>query len=610
MIMGHLSRTFKSSLIAVIISLIAVPTTILIILAAGGLLSLGTIFGDQVEQRRALDARLDGVKASGSLIQNHAVLTLLEMSALTEAHQGSIMGQEASGAAQTDKSRATLTQSLKKLVSEVGETDGKIKALGLDPAIEKAKAVEDARAEMVRLGSNLDKVFAYFATSNAATAAMVAKGDFEGASSNYVYEELERFKALNNAISQAVKAVADLNACIDAYGDMTIDQQNASAQSMTTSITLGILALTLVLGTAALVIGILVAMRWVTRPLSRAVADLRNVAEGQLDEAIGNAGRMDEIGAIAQGLQTFRDNALERRRLMAEQEEQQHARERRNAAVEKLIAAFDQNMASALVQVTASAEQLDGTAKDMHGIADLTLHQAQASSAAAEQASANVQAVAGATEELAGSIKEIGRQAARSSSIASDAVEEAARTNHTVQSLSEAAQKIGDVVHLIAEIASQTNLLALNATIEAARAGDAGKGFAVVASEVKSLANQTAKATEDISQQIAAMQSATGRSVEAIKTITGTISVVHEIATSIAAAVEEQTAATDEIARNVQQAAAGTGEVSHNVINVKEAAGRAGVCASQVLGSAEQLALNASHLRQEVQHFFDGIRAA
>jgi methyl-accepting chemotaxis protein len=246
----------------------------------------------------------------------------------------------------------------------------------------------------------------------------------------------------------------------------------------------------------------------------------------------------------------------------------------------------------------------------MSATADGSRQQSLAAASGANQATANVQTVAAASEELSTSITEIGRQVTQASTVSRKAADEGERTNKTVSGLSESAQRIGEVVALINDIASQTNLLALNATIEAARAGEAGKGFAVVASEVKSLANQTAKATDDIRAQVAAIQAETRSAVDAIQGISKTILEVNEISSSIATAVEEQTAATQEITRNVQEAASGTQEVSRNMGSVTEAVEQAGSTASQVLSAADRLAKQASTLRTEVDHFLETIRAA
>jgi methyl-accepting chemotaxis protein len=285
-------------------------------------------------------------------------------------------------------------------------------------------------------------------------------------------------------------------------------------------------------------------------------------------------------------------------------------RQKRQDELNAAVTDFDATMSAVLSAVSSAATEMQETAKVLSASVDETGRRSTAVTAASEEASTNVQTVASAAEELSGSIAEISRQVQESTRIANNAVEEATQTNRTVQSLAEAAQRIGEVVKLINDIAGQTNLLALNATIEAARAGEAGKGFAVVASEVKSLANQTAKATEEIAAQISAIQTATGASVDAIKAIGTTISRVSEIATSIASAVEEQGAATQEIARNVQQAAAGTADVSSNISGVAQAAGETGNATNGVRKASDELSKQADILRAEVDRFFARVRAA
>ena len=271
---------------------------------------------------------------------------------------------------------------------------------------------------------------------------------------------------------------------------------------------------------------------------------------------------------------------------------------------------FEGSVKGIVDTVSSAATELQSSAQSMSATAEETSRQSTAVAAASEEASTNVQTVASATEELSASVAEISRQVTQSTQIAAKAVADAQATNRTVENLDAAAKKIGEVVQLISDIASQTNLLALIATIEAARAGEAGKGFAVVASEGKSLANQTARATEDIGAQIRAIQSEVGQSVTAIKGIGATIQEISEISTAIATAVEEQGAATQEIARNVQQAAAGTQEVSTNITGVTQAAGETGQAAGQVLSAAEELGRQSNVLQKQVDQFIASIRAA
>ena len=334
------------------------------------------------------------------------------------------------------------------------------------------------------------------------------------------------------------------------------------------------------------------------------------LAEGDKDTQINYAEDSDEIGDMARAVQVFKDNMLRNDELVAEQEQERAVREERARKVEQLAGEFDTTVSDVLRGVSAAATQMDATAKTMSKTAEQTVQQATSVAAASEQASVNVQTVATASEEMSSSIDEITRQVTDSARITAEAVEQAENTNKTMVGLNDSAQKIGDVVGLINDIASQTNLLALNATIEAARAGEAGKGFAVVASEVKNLATQTAKATEEIGSQIAAMQSETTGALEALTGIGKTIETVNEIATTISSAVEEQSAATQEISRNVDQAAQGTQEVSSTISSISQATSDTGVAATQVVTASEELSQQSESLKSTVEKFLGDVRSA
>ena len=346
-----------------------------------------------------------------------------------------------------------------------------------------------------------------------------------------------------------------------------------------------------------------VTARSIVNPVAELTGAMQRLADGDKGTVIPAADRSDEIGEMAQTVQVFKDNMIENDRLQAEQK-------KRTEVIEALISDFNPKVTAALDSVASAASEMYSTAESMSSTAEETTRQATAVASASEQASVNVQAVAGAAEELSVSVEEVGRQMAQSTSIAQGAVDEARKTNDMVQGLAEAARKIGDVVNLINDIAGQTNLLALNATIEAARAGDAGKGFAVVASEVKSLADQTAKATEEIASQIGSIQAATNDAVGAIEGIGGTIGKINDIATQIATAFDEQGATIREIANNVQQVASGTQEVSNNIASVNQAAGETGTAAAQVLSTAGELSQHGETLRNEVDKFLYTVRAA
>ncbi|WP_173012498.1 methyl-accepting chemotaxis protein [Niveispirillum sp. SYP-B3756] len=367
--------------------------------------------------------------------------------------------------------------------------------------------------------------------------------------------------------------------------------------------------LTLGIAIAIVALGYVFNRRVIT-PLNGLTQVIGRMADGELQTTIAGEARPDEVGDIARGLVVFNRNAQERQRLEQMAATERQAREERVKRVETLIHQFEGAIAEVLHAVAASATELEGTAHSMSGIAQETTTQVTNCATVSEQTSSNVQTVAAASEELASSSLEIGRQVSESATIALSAVNQATETDRIMRGLADAAEKIGNVVQMIQDIAAQTNLLALNATIEAARAGEAGKGFAVVASEVKSLATQTARATEEISAQIASMQSATSSSVEAISGIGQTIRRVSEIAAAIAAAVEEQGAATAEIARNVQQAARGSQEVSTNLGRVAEAADQTGEASGEVLAAAGELAQQSEVLRRDIESFLANIRTA
>jgi aerotaxis receptor len=347
-------------------------------------------------------------------------------------------------------------------------------------------------------------------------------------------------------------------------------------------------------------------LRAVNRPLRRLSDIIKSISQGNYNNAIAIE-REDETAEPLRHLRAMQTKMGFDLSLMRESAA---AQEKRVKKLEGFIAEFDAKVGDSLGLMASAATELETTARSMSSIAGETNRQAMAVSAASDQATGNVQTVAAAAEELSSSIAEITRQVTTSQHVTNQAAEDAQVTNAQVQSLAASAQKIGSIVELINVIAGQTNLLALNATIEAARAGEAGKGFAVVASEVKSLATQTAKATEDIAAQVKAIQDATADSARAIEGIAGTITKINEIGVTIASAVEEQGAATGEIARNVQEAAKGTAEVTRNISGVTRAADETGSASTQVLDAAGGLAKQGETLRAEVSQFLANIRAA
>ncbi|KST60168.1 chemotaxis protein [Methylobacterium sp. GXS13] len=358
-------------------------------------------------------------------------------------------------------------------------------------------------------------------------------------------------------------------------------------------------------------LGLLALFGGVLGPIRAMTATMRALADGDVSVEIPASGYRNEIGAMAAAVLVFKDNLIRSRALEAETARvRAEAEAQRKAGLRQMAEAFERAVGGIIGLVSSSAIELQTTAQSLTTTATQTASQSTTVAAAAEQATTNVNTVAAAAEQLGVSVQEIGRQVDGSTRLAQGAVAEAGQTGALVQELSSAVARIGDVVGLISSIASQTNLLALNATIEAARAGQAGRGFAVVASEVKALAEQTARATDEISGQIARVQASTGEAVTAIGSITVRIQEINGVATSIAAAVEEQGAATQEIVRNVGQAAQGAGEVTSNITGVAAAADETGKAASHVIVAATELSRQSEHLSAEVARFLDTVRAA
>src|SRR3954449_9463659 len=390
-------------------------------------------------------------------------------------------------------------------------------------------------------------------------------------------------------------------------------ETNASTFQARHEISLATTAM-LALGALTLVGSALFVWLYVGRNILRRIRELQRAMQllsaGDLDTEIVRSRQNDEIGAMKETLTVFRDSMIEARALASEQDRDRVAKAERAAQMEAKIAEFEGAVRTALDNLAQSANLMQSTAQSMSNTADQSNALVNAVASAAEETSVNVQTVSSGTEQLSSSIEEISKQVVTSAAIARKAVDEAGATDATVQSLADSASRISVVVDLIQTIASQTNLLALNATIEAARAGEAGRGFAVVASEVKSLASQTAKATDEISSQITGMQAATQESVVAIKEIGNTIEQIAHIATGIASAVEQQSSATQDIARNVQSVAQGTQEVAGNITKVNRGATETGSASEEVLNSAQTLSTESTRLRQELDRFMTTIRAA
>ncbi len=395
--------------------------------------------------------------------------------------------------------------------------------------------------------------------------------------------------------------------------DLLADQKRIENQ--TAAITSNTQRLIAVLGIGSFFVGGLLALflgNGISRPMLKMCAAMRELAGGNFEVVLPGLGRKDEVGEMAGAVEEFKLQAIAKaeRDAAAHEEHNRATSAARRAELIRFADEFEAAVGAIVSNVSSSASQLEAAAGTLTRTAETTQGLSSQVAGASEEASSNMQSVAAATEELSMSVDEIGRQVRESTRIAESAVKQAQQTDERIGRLSRAAQQIGDVVKLITAIAEQTNLLALNATIEAARAGEAGRGFAVVASEVKSLASQTAKATDEISSHILGMQDATKESVVAIKEIGSTISQISDIASTIATAVEQQSSATQEIANNVQNVAQGTEEVASNISQVNSGAAQTGAASAEVLGSAQTLTTESSRLRQELDRFMSSVRAA
>ena len=484
--------------------------------------------------------------------------------------------------------RATIDEQLKQLeerLAEVSKTPDE-KAQALLPAVRSAFSAY--QSQMKQTLQSVDDAKSVEVTQSAAGLRDVTM----------------KSRAAAEALQVAIRAVATRLDQRVMENNKATEEEYASASRLLVILAVGSVVFGLGFGFA-------VGQYGIAKPIRAVVELLQQLAAGKYDVGISGTERGDEVGDVAKTALVFKENGLARIRMEREQKEAEvRAAAQRRTEMLQLADGFERAVGEIVETVSSASTELEASAGTLTSTAERSQELTTVVAAASEEASTNVQSVASATEELSSSVNEISRQVQESARMASEAVGQARHTNDRVSELSKAAARIGDVVELINTIAGQTNLLALNATIEAARAGEAGRGFAVVASEVKALAEQTAKATGEIGQQISSIQAATQESVGAIREISGTIERLSEISSTIAAAVEEQGAATQEISRNVQQAAEGTQQVSSNITDVQRGASETGSASAQVLSSAQSLSTDSNRLKLEVGKFLNSVRAA
>jgi len=534
------------------------------------------------------------------------------VAAMNEVHQRSLLQGDAEGVEATRREREAAREALTTFQNQVEALAGVVREAGLftsDGLSAEERTLARRRLGVVeRAQEKLKHLFTLVSDANERTLDTLRAGEMTSAVNNFVYEERARVEAMRTVLERAAQAVDGLSAQLRTHNEHRLETAQAAAQrdaGQQAWLLAGIG------GAVVLVVGALVvayAVGGISRPLKRMIAVMCEFAEGNYQASIPKAGR-DELGEMAQALDVFRANAREAERLKREQEEaEKRAAEERKQAMQELADRFERDVGAIVEQVASSGRQLDSTSQNMAEVAQDVQSRARTVSASAEQAASNVQTVASSAQELTHSIDEVSGRVTEGANTAQSARGEADKARERVDVLREAADEIGGVIQQIQDIAEKTNLLALNATIEAARAGEAGKGFAVVADEVKSLANQTQKATEDISQRITRVQSETGEAVSAIESVAESIKRIDEATTTIASAMEQQNTSTQEIARNIQEISQGTQNVSQNITEVTDAADRTGTSADEVRESARTIDQQAATLQQKVSDFLQEVR--
>ena len=528
---------------------------------------------------------------------------------LSNFHQKTILQRNTNAVAKTRDLRVKTSDIFPELMKSISSLDETMLSANMIYASEEVSQLQIWRLNTLkRMTTNLPRMYEIYASSNERSAAHLESGREDKAANNFIFEESFYQDVLQKSLDHCADVLDALTFEVTNATKTQRESFNVNVENQLSKTEVYNYLILAFVGILILVVASVFATRKISKPLVNMVDAMGSISQGNLDVEIPQ-NQTDEIGEMANALTVFKNSIIENKRA---QEERAQERERQ-AQVQKeqrlkLANDFESTVGQVVSSVAASSGQLQNTAKDMSQIANDTQGRASNATNAAMNATTNVQTVASAAEELSHSINEISRQVADSSTMASTAADKAQTTNHTMRELAVSASKIGEVIDLITNIAEQTNLLALNATIEAARAGDAGKGFAVVASEVKNLANQTSSATEEIANQISEIQDKTRNAVSAIEEVSKMIDHMNEVSAAIAAAVEEQGAATAEIASNVEQAALSTQDASTNMDEVTSSAEQNGRVATDVLHAAEGLSSQASSLRQQVDLFLNEIR--